>query len=139
MIPTAMPAPVMTRMQEIPVASSPGPMLAGISELPAGERPERRLEDLLPRGRRPTPTAAQAHQSGCKIFVGGLNPKTTSEDLREYFSGFGVVADGCVIADAITKESRGFGFVVFQDSIPEGLFNMQHIIDQRRCGVREYS
>jgi hypothetical protein len=37
-----------------------------------------------------------------------------------------------------SKASRGFGFVEFEGKIPEGLLDQQHIIDQRRCGVREY-
>jgi hypothetical protein len=132
LIPPTMPMPVMADMQAIPVASPPGSML----QLPAGEKKGMRLEDLLPHGRRPT--KPERENLGRKIFVGGLNPSTTTEDLRDYFSSFGVVADGCVIADGITKQSRGFGFVVFEDKIPEGLFDQQHIIDQRRCGVREY-
>merc|ERR550514_1132691 len=163
MIPTAMPVPVMAGMQPVsvgsppqqpahvaglsetpPAASAPGPFASPSSgsqssdetPLPAGGKPERRLEDLLPRGRRPTSTRENL---GRKVFVGGLNPVTTTEDLREYFSSFGEVADSCVITDAITKESRGFGFVVFEEKIPEGLLDKQHIIDQRRCGVREYS
>jgi hypothetical protein len=143
-VPTAMPMPVMAGMQPMPVASlpgpMPGPMPAGVREsdaqVPAVEKKERRLEDLLPRGRRPTSTRENI---GHKIFVGGLNPKTTSEDLRGYFSSFGAIADSCVINDTITSESRGFGFIVFEEKIPEGLFDKQHIIDQRRCGVREYS
>jgi heterogeneous nuclear ribonucleoprotein A1/A3 len=116
-------------------------MLPGVGESnehsPVGEkRVERRLEDLLPRGRR---AGSASEHLGRKIFVGGLNPKTTSEAMREYFAGFGAVADSCVIADATTQASRGFGFVVFEERIPEGLFDKQHIIDQRRCGVREYS
>jgi hypothetical protein len=95
----------------------------------------RRLEDLLPHGRRPTSTRENL---GRKVFVGGLNPATTLGDLHAYFSSFGVVVDSCVITDPISKESRGFGFVEFDTKIPEGLFEMEHIIDQRRCGVREY-
>jgi RNA recognition motif-containing protein len=121
----------------MPAASSPSPLTTGSSEQsPGGEKPTRRLEDLLPNGRRPTSTR---ENSSTKVFVGGLNPKTTTEDLRGYFSSFGVVVDGCVITDALTKVSRGFGFVEFDKIIPDGLFDMQHIIDQRRCGVREYS
>jgi hypothetical protein len=76
---------------------------------------------------------------GRKVFVGGLNPTTTTEDLHKYFSTFGEVDDSCVITDAVTNESRGFGFVVFEEKIPDGLFDKQHIIDQRRCGVRAYT
>jgi hypothetical protein len=100
-----------------------------------GENAARRLEDLLPGGRRAT---VSRDDLGRKVFVGGLNPSTTTGDLHEYFSKFGTVIDSSVITDAEKKQSRGFGFVEFEGRIPEGLLDMQHIIDQRRCGVREY-
>jgi hypothetical protein len=93
------------------------------------------LEDLLPGGVR---RRATREELGRKVFVGGLNPTTTTEDLRAYFSEFGTVTDSCVITDSSSKASRGFGFVEFEGKIPEGLLDQQHIIDQRRCGVREY-
>merc|ERR1719484_181483 len=102
---------------------------------PAGEKKARLLEDLLPGGVR---RRATREELGRKVFVGGLNPTTTTEDLRAYFSEFGVVTDSCVITDSSSKASRGFGFVEFEGKIPEGLLDQQHIIDQRRCGVREY-
>jgi hypothetical protein len=102
---------------------------------PAGDKKARLLEDLLPGGVR---RRATREEVGRKVFVGGLNPTTTTEDLRNYFSDFGTVTDSCVITDATSKTSRGFGFVEFEGKIPEGLLEKQHIIDQRRCGVREY-
>merc|ERR1719238_2554225 len=97
MIPTAMPVPVMAGMQPVsvgsppqpvphagmtaetpPEASPPGPFASPASSpssddtpLPAGGKTERRLEDLLPRGRRPTSTRENL---GRKVFVGGLHP-----------------------------------------------------------------
>merc|ERR1719498_2024568 len=69
-----------------------------------------------------------------KIFVGGLNPSTTGQTLREYFSSFGPVMDAKVIREG--EKSKGFGFVQFKDCIPaEVLEASAHIIDQRRCGV----
>merc|ERR1719420_2399762 len=68
-----------------------------------------------------------------KIFVGGLNPSTTGQTLREYFAAFGPVMDAKVIRDG--EKSKGFGFVQFKDSIPEEVLEQAHIIDQRRCGV----
>jgi hypothetical protein len=102
---------------------------------PTGEKKARLLEDLLPGGVR---RRATREELGRKVFVGGLNPTTTTEELRAYFSDFGGVTDSCVITDSSSKASRGFGFVEFDGKIPEGLLDQQHIIDQRRCGVREY-
>jgi len=68
-----------------------------------------------------------------KIFVGGLNPITTGQELREYFSNFGPVMDAKVIREG--EKSKGFGFVQFKDSIPKEVLEQAHIIDQRRCGV----
>jgi RNA recognition motif-containing protein len=68
-----------------------------------------------------------------KIFVGGLNPSTTGQTLREYFATFGQVTDAKVIRDG--EKSKGFGFVQFKDTIPAEVLEQAHIIDQRRCGV----
>jgi RNA recognition motif-containing protein len=68
-----------------------------------------------------------------KIFVGGLNPSTTGQTLREYFATFGPVTDAKVIRDG--EKSKGFGFVQFKDNIPAEVLEQAHIIDQRRCGV----
>jgi len=142
MIPAGMAMPGMGGMQAIPVAAPPGYMLKSMNESPqnndqspAGVKKVGLLEDLLPGGVR---RRATREELGRKVFVGGLNPTTTTEDLRAYFSDFGVVTDSCVITDSSSKASRGFGFVEFEGKIPEGLLDQQHIIDQRRCGVREY-
>jgi RNA recognition motif-containing protein len=50
-----------------------------------------------------------------KLFVGGLNWKTTDQGLREAFERFGEVTDAKVILDRETGRSRGFGFVTFTD------------------------
>merc|ERR1719498_2093171 len=68
-----------------------------------------------------------------KIFVGGLDPITTGQGLREYFTEFGPVLDAKVIREG--ERSKGFGFVQFRDSIPAEVLERTHIIDQRRCGV----
>ncbi len=48
-----------------------------------------------------------------KLFVGGLNWKTTDEGLRQAFARFGEITEAKVITDRETGRSRGFGFVTF--------------------------
>ena len=50
-----------------------------------------------------------------KIFVGGLPYATDNDRLREGFEEFGTVLEATVITDR-DGESRGFGFVKFQDA-----------------------
>uniref|UniRef100_A0A7S1Q2X6 RRM domain-containing protein n=1 Tax=Alexandrium catenella TaxID=2925 RepID=A0A7S1Q2X6_ALECA len=47
-----------------------------------------------------------------KIFVGGLPHKTTTQQLREHFSQFGVIVDAVVLRWPDGR-SRGFGYVTF--------------------------
>lgn len=51
-----------------------------------------------------------------KLFVGGLNWKTTDDGLRKAFEPFGPISEAKVITDRETGRSRGFGFVTFADS-----------------------
>jgi RNA recognition motif-containing protein len=94
------------------------------------------LEKLLPDGRQRKPRLRE--DTNRKVFVGGLNPSTTAEGLRSYFEQFGTVSEASVVIDKVTRTSRGFGFVMFESEIPAGLLEMQHIIESRRCGVRDY-
>merc|ERR1719506_2289348 len=110
------------------------------------ETPKNFLESLMPTGwrkrQRPSKRPAARMQkvpSGRKIFVGGLSPNSTAESLINHFSEFGKISDASVIHEAVTRRSRGFGYVEFVDKIPDGLLEMEHYIDQRRCGVRGYS
>merc|ERR1719460_1444913 len=74
-----------------------------------------------------------------KVFVGGLGPATSAKTLRAYFAQFGMLLDAAVIADGATRRSRGFGFVEFAGGIPEGVLDHEHLIENRRCGVRPYT
>ena len=51
-----------------------------------------------------------------KLFVGGLNLRTTEETFREHFSQFGELVDCVVMTDPYTKKSRGFGFIEYSTS-----------------------
>jgi len=51
-----------------------------------------------------------------KLFIGGLNKQNTDEDaLKSYFSSYGTIID-CTIMRDHDRVSRGFGFILFEDS-----------------------
>ncbi|XP_075549535.1 heterogeneous nuclear ribonucleoprotein 87F-like isoform X1 [Dermacentor variabilis] len=49
-----------------------------------------------------------------KLFIGGLDYKTTEESLKGHFEQWGEVVDCVVMRDPSTKKSRGFGFITFR-------------------------
>ncbi|XP_049842821.1 heterogeneous nuclear ribonucleoprotein A1, A2/B1 homolog isoform X1 [Schistocerca gregaria] len=48
-----------------------------------------------------------------KLFIGGLNYKTTDESLKKHFEQWGDIVDVVVMKDPVTKRSRGFGFITY--------------------------
>jgi RNA recognition motif-containing protein len=52
-----------------------------------------------------------------KLFVGGLNYSTTSDELRELFAQAGSVVSADIAVDRFSGRSRGFGFVEMPDSV----------------------
>lgn len=88
-----------------------------------------------------------------KLFVGGLPPDgtidalacmhacseysqssllltVTNEEFRLFFEQFGTLLDTVVMFDRETKNSRGFGFVTFEDPVSdfEGSYSMRVLI-----------
>jgi hypothetical protein len=91
------------------------------------------------KGKGKEPPSRSKGQAVAKIFVGGLGPHTTAESLRQHFSRFGTITDSSVVNKPGTNESRGFGFVEFENGIPTVVLEKQHIVDNRRCSVRAYN
>ncbi|XP_050244696.1 UBP1-associated protein 2C-like isoform X1 [Quercus robur] len=56
-----------------------------------------------------TPDLAQR-----KLYIGGLSPNITSEELLKYFEKHGDIEEGSVAYDKDTNVSRGFGFVTYK-------------------------
>ncbi|RWS13412.1 heterogeneous nuclear ribonucleoprotein A1: A2/B1-like protein [Dinothrombium tinctorium] len=48
-----------------------------------------------------------------KLFIGGLDYKTTEETLRAHFEAWGEIVDCVVMRDPQSKRSRGFGFITY--------------------------
>ena len=57
-----------------------------------------------------------------------------SEKLRTYFQAYGPVQDAVVMKDPVSRRSRGFGFITFEDieSVDNVLANEPHTIDSRK-------
>lgn len=51
----------------------------------------------------------------CKLYVGNLNYRTTSDMLKELFSQAGNVVSAMVITDKFSGRSKGFGFVEMEN------------------------
>ncbi|XP_017773141.1 PREDICTED: heterogeneous nuclear ribonucleoprotein A1, A2/B1 homolog isoform X1 [Nicrophorus vespilloides] len=49
-----------------------------------------------------------------KLFIGGLDYRTTDESLKEHFEQWGEIVDVVVMKDPKTKRSRGFGFITYE-------------------------
>ena len=50
-----------------------------------------------------------------RLFVGGLNWRTTNDELKTKLEEFGPVTDVHIVTDRDTGDSRGFGFVEMAD------------------------
>lgn len=49
-----------------------------------------------------------------KIFVGGIPPSFSEDEMKEYFSSYGGIVEHQIMLDHQTGRSRGFGFVTFE-------------------------
>ena len=50
------------------------------------------------------------------IYVGNLDFKVDENDLKGIFEDYGTVSEAKIITDKFTGRSKGFGFVVIDDS-----------------------
>lgn len=69
-----------------------------------------------------------------KMFIGGLSWQTSPENLKNYFTQFGEVLECMIMKDAITKRSRGFGFITFKDAncVEKVLAKEVHTLDEKQ-------
>ena len=83
------------------------------SRSPRRERSPRRYEqpsqhgtDSVSEERKP-----DVENPGSNLFVSGIAPRMTEDELEELFSKYGKVGKVQIMVDPHTRESRGFGFV----------------------------
>ncbi|XP_034235216.1 heterogeneous nuclear ribonucleoprotein 87F-like isoform X3 [Thrips palmi] len=68
-----------------------------------------------------------------KLFIGGLDYRTTDESMKEYFEQWGEVVDVVVMKDPKTRRSRGFGFITYAQAhmVDAAMHARPHKIDGR--------
>uniref|UniRef100_A0A8C9VK35 Heterogeneous nuclear ribonucleoprotein A/B n=1 Tax=Scleropages formosus TaxID=113540 RepID=A0A8C9VK35_SCLFO len=73
-----------------------------------------------------------------KIFVGGLNPETTEEKIREYFGTFGEIEAIELPTDPKTSKRRGFVFITFKEEAPvkKVLEKKYHNVSGSKCEIK---
>jgi len=74
-----------------------------------------------------------------KLFVGGLSWDTTEKELREYFTKYGPIESINVKTDPITRRSRGFAFLVFDnaDTIDKIIAEKEHTINNKKVDPKK--
>ncbi|XP_048877286.1 heterogeneous nuclear ribonucleoprotein D-like [Brienomyrus brachyistius] len=73
-----------------------------------------------------------------KVFVGGLRPETSEDEIREYFGGFGTIDSIELPMDTKTKERRGFCFVTYveEEPVQKLLENRYHQVGSGKCEIK---
>lgn len=74
-----------------------------------------------------------------KLFVGGLDVKTTEETLTEYFGGYGEIEKCTIMKDKNPPQrTKGFAFITFAkgESIDEVQKNRPHEIDAKKIETK---
>lgn len=87
---------------------------AGANERADDRRPGDDMSNASDRGgdRRNNGSAGgDATNTGTNLFVTGIHPRLTEEDVMRLFAKYGEVEKCQIMLDPHTKESRGFGFV----------------------------
>lgn len=68
-----------------------------------------------------------------KLFIGGLDYRTSDDSLKAYFEQWGDIVDVVVMKDPDTKRSRGFGFITYSKSymVDDAQNSRPHRVDGR--------
>ncbi|XP_051973211.1 heterogeneous nuclear ribonucleoprotein D-like [Xyrauchen texanus] len=82
--------------------------------------------------------AMQGKEPPKKVFVGGLSPDISEEQVREYFGAYGDIENIELPIDTKTNERRGFCFItyVLEEPVQKLLENRYHQIGSGKCEIK---
>lgn len=91
------------------------------------------MEMRTPMKLRPDEDEYEEPEHTRKIFIGGLDYRTTDASLKKFYEQWGEIVDVVVMKDPQTKRSRGFGFITYSHShmVDDAQRNRPHKIDGR--------
>lgn len=74
-----------------------------------------------------------------KVFVGGLDPNTPEEQVREYFEKFGTIEELILPMDKMTNTRKSFAFVTFEkpETVDEICQTPMHNIGDKSVEVKK--
>uniref|UniRef100_T1J906 BTB domain-containing protein n=1 Tax=Strigamia maritima TaxID=126957 RepID=T1J906_STRMM len=74
----------------------------------------------------------------CKLFIGGINYKSSEQSLIQHFSQWGEIVDCIILRDPQTQKSRGFGFITYKRShmVDDAQNARPHNMDGRQVDVK---
>ncbi|KAK4344191.1 hypothetical protein RND71_037285 [Anisodus tanguticus] len=64
-----------------------------------------------------------------KVFIGGIPTSMNEDEFKGFFSKYGKVTDCEIIRDHVSKRSRGFGFIVFDEQVVDSFLSEGTMID----------
>ena len=71
--------------------------------------------DRKRRRSRSVDSSTSAKNNGLSLFVSNLHSQLRESELEDKFGEIGKIASTTIIRDPFTKESRGFGFIVYEN------------------------
>lgn len=103
------------------------------------------LDDLLAAGdhyigtKKVDPKRVTVNPLYCKIFVGGLTSDISDQQVKDYFSQYGEVAEMQAPFDKLKNQRKGFCFITFKsiDVVQEALKMPKQVINGKEVDVKK--
>uniref|UniRef100_A0A1B6GXQ8 RRM domain-containing protein n=1 Tax=Cuerna arida TaxID=1464854 RepID=A0A1B6GXQ8_9HEMI len=103
------------------------------------------LDDLLAAGdhyignKKVDPKRVTVNPLYCKVFVGGLTPEISDQDLKDYFGQYGEIAELQAPFDKIKNQRKGFCFITFKSTevVQEVLKIPKQVINGKEVDVKK--